>query len=56
MSKTKNVVGGTRVYEDVELEILLEKDYCQTQEEVALTSGLIQQVTNYCLTNYEHQN
>jgi len=35
-SKTKNVA---EVYEDAELEALLDEDSCQTQKELALTLG-----------------
>jgi len=32
-----------KVYEDAELETLLNEDSCQTQKELALTLGVIQQ-------------
>ena len=41
--------GKTKVYEDAELEALLDEDSCQTQKELALTLGVTQQTTSYRL-------
>ena len=38
-----------KVYEDAELEALLDEDSCQTQKELALTLGVIQQTISYRL-------
>jgi len=45
-SKTKNVA---ELYEDTELEALLDEDWCQTQKELALTLGVTQQIISYHL-------
>jgi len=37
------------VYEDTELEALLDKDSCQMQKELALTLGVTQQTISYRL-------
>ena len=37
------------MYEDAELEVLLDEDPCQTQKELALTLGLTQQTISYRL-------
>ena len=39
----KDCSGRPKVYEDAELEALLDKDSCQMQKEFALTLGVIQQ-------------
>ena len=39
--------GSPKVYEDAELEALLDKDSCQTQKELALTLGMTQQTISY---------
>jgi len=36
----KELSGRPKVYEDVELEALLDEDSCQTQKELALTLGM----------------
>ena len=41
------------MYEDVELEALLDKDSCQTQKELALTLGVTQQTISYRLKSSE---
>jgi len=41
--------GRPKVYEDAELEPLLDKDSCQTQKELALTLGVTQQTISYRL-------
>ena len=41
--------GRPKVYEDVELEALLDEDSCQTQKELALTLGATQQTISYHL-------
>ena len=41
--------GMAKVYEDAELEALLDEDSCQTQKELALTLGVIQQTISYRL-------
>ena len=41
--------GRPKVYEDVELEALLDEDSCQTQKELALTLGVTQQTISYRL-------
>lgn len=41
--------GRPRVYEDAELEALLDQDSCQTQEELALTLGVTQQAISHRL-------
>ena len=41
--------GRLKVYEDAELEALLDEDSCQTQKELALTLGVIQQTISYRL-------
>ena len=41
--------GRPKVYEDAELEALLNKDSCQTQKELALTLGVTQQTISYRL-------
>ena len=38
-----------KVYEDAELEALLDKDSCQTQKELALTLGVTQQAISHRL-------
>jgi len=37
------------VYEDTELEVLLDEDSCQMQKELALTLGVTQQTISYRL-------
>ena len=37
------------MYEDVELEALLDEDSCETQKELALTLGMTQQTISYRL-------
>ena len=37
------------MYEDAELEALLDENSCQTQKEIALTLGVTQQIISYCL-------
>jgi len=39
----------SKVYEDAELEALLDEDSCQTQEELALTLGVTQQAISHRL-------
>jgi len=41
--------GRPKVYEDTELEALLDEDSCQTQKELALTLGVTQQTISYRL-------
>ena len=41
--------GRPKVYEDAELEALLDEDSCQTQKELALTLGVTQQTISYRL-------
>ena len=41
--------GRPKVYEDAELEALLDEDSCQTQKELALTLGVTQQTISYLL-------
>ena len=41
--------GRPKVYEDTELEILLDEDSCQMQKELALTLGVTQQTISYRL-------
>jgi len=41
--------GRTKVYEDAELEALLDEDSCQTQKELALTLEVTQQTILYRL-------
>jgi len=41
--------GRPKVYEDAELEALLDEDSCQTQEELALTLGVTQQAISHRL-------
>ncbi|EFN76296.1 Histone-lysine N-methyltransferase SETMAR, partial [Harpegnathos saltator] len=41
--------GRPKVYEDTELEALLEEDSCQTQEELALTLEVTQQAISHRL-------
>ena len=41
--------GRPKVYKDAELEALLDEDSCQTQKELALTLGVIQQTISYRL-------
>jgi len=41
------------MYEDAELEALLDEDSCQTQKELALTLGVIQQTISYRLKSLE---
>ena len=41
--------GKPKVYEDAELEALLDEDSCQTQKELALTLGVTQQTILYRL-------
>ena len=41
------------MYEDAELEALLDEDSCQTQKELALTLGVTQQTISYCLKSLE---
>jgi len=40
--------GKPKVYEDAELEALLDEDSCQTQKELALILGVTQQTISYC--------
>ena len=37
--------GRPKVYEDAELEALLDEDSCQTQKELVLTLGVTQQIS-----------
>jgi len=39
----------SKVYEDTELEALLDEDSCQTQKELAFTLGVTQQTISYRL-------
>jgi len=39
--------GRPKMYEDAELEALLDEDSCQTQKELALTLGMTQQTISY---------
>jgi len=50
-SKTvvKERSGRPKVYENAELEALLDEDSCQTQNELALTLGVTQQTISYRL-------
>jgi len=41
--------GRPKVYEDAELEALLDENSCQMQKEIALTLGETQQIISYCL-------
>jgi len=41
--------GRSKVYEDMELEALLDEDSCQTQKELVLTLGMTQQTISYRL-------
>ena len=41
--------GKLKMYEDAELEALLDEDSCQTQKELALTLGVTQQTISYHL-------
>ena len=41
--------GRPKVYEDAELESLLDEDSCQTQEALALTLGVIQPAISHRL-------
>ena len=41
--------GRSKVYEDAELEALLDEDSCQTQKELALTLGVTRQTISYRL-------
>ena len=41
--------GRPKIYEDAELEALLDQDSCQTQEELALTLGVTQQAISHRL-------
>jgi len=41
--EAKERSGRPKVYEDAELEVLLDEDSCQTQKELALTLGVTQQ-------------
>jgi len=41
--------GRSKVYEDAELEALLDEDSCQTQKKLALTLGVTQQTISYRL-------
>ena len=41
--------GRPKVYEDAELEALLDEDSCQTQKKLALTLGVTQQTISYRL-------
>jgi len=41
--------GRPKVYEDMELDALLDEDSCQTQKELALTLGVTQQTISYRL-------
>jgi len=45
--KDKERSGRPKVYEDAELEALLDEDSCQTQKELALTLGVTQQTISY---------
>ena len=45
----KKCSGRPKVYEDAELKALLDEDSCQTQKELALTLGMIQQTISYHL-------
>jgi len=51
--KDKERSGRPKVYEDVELEALLDEDSCQTQKELALTLGVTQQTISYRLKSLE---
>ena len=44
---SKERSGRPKVYEDTELEVLLDEDSCQTQKELALTLGMIQKKRNW---------
>jgi len=43
--------GRPKVYEDAELEALLDEDLCQTQKELAFTLGMTQQTISYEIHN-----
>jgi len=45
----KERIGRSKVYEDAELEALLDEDSCQTQKELALTLEVTQQTISYRL-------
>ncbi|EGI65278.1 Mariner Mos1 transposase [Acromyrmex echinatior] len=45
----KECSGRPKVYEDAELETLLNEDSCQTQKELALTLGATQQAISHRL-------
>ena len=45
----KECRGKPKVYEDAELESLLDEDSCQTQEAHALTLGVTQPAFSHCL-------
>ena len=48
-AEDKERSGRPKVYEDAELEALLDEDSCQTQKELALTLGVTQQTISYRL-------
>jgi len=50
--EAKKRSGRPKVYEDAELEILLDEDSCQTQKELALILGVTQQTIS-CLKSLE---
>ena len=45
--ENKESSGRPKVYEDAELEVLLNEDSCQTQKELALTLGATQQAISH---------
>ena len=45
--------GKPKVYEDAELEALLDQDSCQTQKELARILGVSQQAISQCLKSLE---
>jgi len=45
----KECSGRPKVYEDAELEALMDEDSCQTQKELAFTLGVTQQTISYRL-------
>ena len=47
--KDKERSGRSKVYEDAELEALLDEDSCQTQKELALTLKVTKQTISYHL-------
>ena len=48
----KKPSGRPKVYEDTELEALLDEDSCQTQKELALTLGVTQKTISYRLKSF----